>query len=122
MPDMPYKTEGPFATVAPPQQVKAPWQFEVEAMAAVATALEPLDNEARARVLRWLAERFVTEQAPASLAVPHTDANVYANSGHGHVRPRPDGHVARCGGSAICRECSQEAVGLVSREPRKVEP
>lgn len=30
------------------------------------------------------------------------------NSGHGHVRPRPDGLVARCGGPEICSECREE--------------
>jgi hypothetical protein len=31
------------------------------------------------------------------------------NVGHGHVFPRPDGRVARCGGPGICRECSRDA-------------
>lgn len=31
------------------------------------------------------------------------------NTGHGHVRPRPDGVKARCGGPGICNECSREA-------------
>jgi hypothetical protein len=30
------------------------------------------------------------------------------NSGHGHVRPRPDGVKARCGGPALCRVCWNE--------------
>ena len=30
------------------------------------------------------------------------------NSGHGHVRARPDGVKARCGGPAICPACRQE--------------
>lgn len=30
------------------------------------------------------------------------------NTGHGHVRPRPDGPKARCGGPAICSECARE--------------
>lgn len=50
-----------------PEQTKAPWQLELDAMNAVAKALESLDNETRARVLRWLAARFVPEQAPANL-------------------------------------------------------
>jgi len=42
-------------------------------------------------------------------AVPRpTDAE--RNVGHGHVHPRPDGRVARCGGPGVCRECSAEAV------------
>lgn len=28
--------------------------------------------------------------------------------GHGHVKPRADGAVARCGGPAICKECALE--------------
>ncbi len=30
--------------------------------------------------------------------------------GHGHVRPRPDGRKARCGGPALCAKCAQEAM------------
>lgn len=36
------------------------------------------------------------------------DSTLVANSGHGHVRPRPDGVKARCGGPAICSECALE--------------
>lgn len=32
-----------------------------------------------------------------------------ANTGHGHVTPRPDGVKARCGGPGICSACSKEA-------------
>lgn len=32
--------------------------------------------------------------------------------GHGHVTPNPDGTKARCGGPAICAECSREAASL----------
>lgn len=32
-----------------------------------------------------------------------------ANFGHGHVFPRDDGGVARCGGPAICAECALDA-------------
>lgn len=31
-----------------------------------------------------------------------------ANTGHGHVRLRPDGIYARCGGPALCRECAKD--------------
>ncbi len=31
-----------------------------------------------------------------------------SNTGHGHVRPRPDGMRARCGGPAICPVCARE--------------
>jgi hypothetical protein len=45
------------------------------------------------------------------------------NSGHGHVRPRPDGVVARCGGPAICAECRKEQEQLNELESalKKVE-
>lgn len=29
--------------------------------------------------------------------------------GHGHVKPRPDGMKARCGGPALCPDCALEA-------------
>ena len=31
-----------------------------------------------------------------------------ANTGHGHVWPRPDGVKARCGGPGLCKECSAQ--------------
>lgn len=37
-----------------------------------------------------------------------------ANTGHGHVRPRPDGAKARCGGPALCAECKAEQDAVVS--------
>jgi hypothetical protein len=30
------------------------------------------------------------------------------NTGHGHVRERPDGYKARCGGPALCGICARE--------------
>jgi hypothetical protein len=30
------------------------------------------------------------------------------NRGHGHVFPRADGLLSRCGGPAICSECAEE--------------
>lgn len=34
--------------------------------------------------------------------------SLQALAGHGHVKPRPDGAVMRCGGPAICKVCQQE--------------
>lgn len=34
------------------------------------------------------------------------------NSGHGHVRPRPDGARARCGGPLFCVVCQREEAVL----------
>jgi hypothetical protein len=36
------------------------------------------------------------------------DDKMLRAGGHGHVRPRQDGAVARCGGPAICPACRQE--------------
>lgn len=36
--------------------------------------------------------------------------NANPNSGHGHVFPRPDGVMARCGGPGICIECVLDKV------------
>lgn len=45
--------------------------------------------------------------------------SVNFNIGHGHVFPRPDGVMARCGGPAICSEC---ALNLVQKNRSNVEP
>lgn len=42
-------------------------------------------------------------------------------TGHGWVRPRPDGGRARCGGPAICTVCALEAVPELERLRRVVE-
>lgn len=42
------------------------------------------------------------------------------NTGHGHVRPRPDGIRARCGGPKLCSECAheeRELAGLAQPTP-----
>ncbi len=38
-----------------------------------------------------------------------------ANTGHGHVYPRPDGVRARCGGPEMCGECSIDFVRELAR-------
>lgn len=52
-----------FAAGLPKAPGEAPWQREIAAMKTIALEMEPLDNETRARVLRWLAARFVPDQA-----------------------------------------------------------
>jgi hypothetical protein len=37
-----------------------------------------------------------------------------ANTGHGHVRPRPDGMKARCGGPRLCSVCARELPAVES--------
>lgn len=38
-----------------------------------------------------------------------TDYLQNENTGHGHVFPRPDGLLAKCGGPGLCRECAADA-------------
>lgn len=130
-----------FAADLPAAQRKAPWQLELEAMNAVAKALEPLDNETRARVLLWLTARFVREQAPANLA-PLSERATWSDErwreflreetpapgeaasdsdeGHGWVKPRAAGDKMRSGGPGFCRHCDAEVAALAAREPGKV--
>lgn len=35
---------------------------------------------------------------------------IRSNTGHGHVYPRTDGVVARCGGPALCRGCANDLI------------
>jgi hypothetical protein len=45
-----------------------------------------------------------------------------ANTGHGHVQPRPDGVKARCGGPGMCAECRRERANLpMAPEPEDSE-
>ena len=50
--------------------------------------------------------------------VPEASAPPLAarNVGHGHVFARPDGRRARCGGPALCPECSKDATLLAARD------
>lgn len=38
------------------------------------------------------------------------------NEGHGHVYPRPDGVVAKCGGPGLCEICSADLLQKLSRQ------
>lgn len=37
------------------------------------------------------------------------------NTGHGHVWPRPDGSVARCGGPGLCPQCARDEAYFYGR-------
>lgn len=56
--------------------------------------------------------------APALAAPAAVDADGVQppplSQSHGHVRPRPDGVKARCGGPAMCRACQQERAALAA--------
>jgi hypothetical protein len=87
---------------------------DVPALVARVEELEAALREARARLsvrsdalsaslVVWLDAVLADADSSADPAPGRT------NDGHGHVRPRPDGVLARCGGPAICRECALEA-------------
>lgn len=40
---------------------------------------------------------------------------------HGHVKPRPDGLKARCGGPSICDECAIEQAEITNKDKRIAE-
>lgn len=42
------------------------------------------------------------------------------NSGHGWVRPRPDGMLAKCGGPTMCQTCKAEVASTLSDEQRRL--
>lgn len=43
------------------------------------------------------------------------------NEGHGHVYPRDDLRLARCGGPGICRQCTNEAYRKSVQDKLKLE-
>lgn len=43
-------------------------------------------------------------------------------SGHGHVVPNADGHLARCGGPRTCKICAAELVELQASARRSPAP
>jgi hypothetical protein len=51
----------------------------------------------------------------------HATAEGKANEGHGHVYLRPDNERERCGGPALCNECSRDLMRLMDElhPPRK---
>ncbi len=40
--------------------------------------------------------------------------NQLSNTGHGHVKPRADGAIAKCGGPGMCSVCNAELAALQS--------
>lgn len=44
---------------------------------------------------------------------------VGTNTGHGHVWPRPDGMVARCGGAAICSQCAKDQAQVAAEAAKQ---
>lgn len=56
-------------------------------------------KEAEERAFQAL-DRPAPETGESLFRIPGT------NTGHGHVWPRPDGLIARCGGPGICKQCA----------------
>lgn len=71
---------------------------------------------------RTWADRAHIQKHRCECAAPGKVAMATDNTGHGHVRARPDGVKARCGGPFICRECAQEAAKFSAYVPGKVAP
>jgi hypothetical protein len=63
------------------------------------------------RTLRALRGIIFPAAAPLTAEPAHSP-----NTGHGHVRPRPDGIRARCGGPAMCCECAREQAQLAAQK------
>lgn len=70
-------------------------------MALYAPPVEPMDLRPTVEKFEDSLPNVYTQKEPG-----------YPNTGHGHVWPRPDGVKARCGGPAICSQCSREAAGV----------
>lgn len=67
-------------------------------------------DAALAMMAEWRRRAESARDAWAALMEKHVGA---LNVGHGHVRPRPDGVRARCGGPGICVLCSREVAAGV---------
>ena len=48
--------------------------------------------------------------------------SVNDGQGHGHVTPRPDGAIARCGGPMMCGACARELAAKSGTEYVPIEP
>lgn len=64
------------------------------------------------------AECAIYDKARAILSAPVVNEPApNLNTGHGYVRPRPDGVRMRCGGPSICQVCILEARTLADFGP-----
>lgn len=72
----------------------------------------PADPDAALEELR---RKFMAAATPITPDPPPVAviAPTGSNTGHGHVRPRADGRLARCGGPGLCAACSQEAAAML---------
>ncbi|MGH9095589.1 MAG: hypothetical protein ACRDXE_10550 [Acidimicrobiales bacterium] len=90
------------------EQVRETIRIPLRSIAEAITFLPAdLRREAIAEVGDWLGH--VREEHLSRTMAERAAAAIPANSGHGHVRPRPDGVKARCGGPPICPVCAREA-------------
>lgn len=56
----------------------------------------------------------------ASIFTPRPPVDHNDGFGHGHVRPRPDGVKARCGGPGLCRQCYREQAAVGTKDWREI--
>lgn len=71
-------------------------------------AYDDADNQVGFCVVCELGKPWRRHEAPQDSNLNKPGAP-NANSGHGHVYPRPDGMRARCGGPRMCKRCALDA-------------
>lgn len=71
-----------------------------------------MDDMSLLNIIRMIELNLALEDARMELGGWHEKGE---NSGHGHIHPRPDGVMTRCGGPGICNECSIESL-VVERD------
>lgn len=69
------------------------------------------DNHWRA----WQASRDALISKPDTITLEYGPR---PNVGHGHVFPRADGVVAKCGGPGLCRDCEADAMNKSAHAAR----
>lgn len=72
---------------------------------------EPV-HESMHRMAAWHDDQA---QMLRTLSRQITEGKQAPSLGHGHVKQRPDGFKARCGGPSFCRECKAEQGELHGR-------
>lgn len=85
-----------------------------DTLLAVAAEKEAQHHIADASKMVAPAEVQQPEPTLSGPAVLSRNMVAQSDSGHGHVRPRKDGCLARCGGPAMCKVCQQELAEIAT--------